>query len=104
MRARRRVWARPCRSWHAWVTRTRPRLGCAEVIGGRGVCGPAQESEGDLQDMVEVRGEGRGDVCIMEVASGVAWACPCSCLCQDEQGVVQAGAWQGSGKDRGHCG
>ena len=94
----------PCRSWHGQAEWTRPGLGSAEVIRGRGVYGQAQESEGDLQDMVEVRGEGRGDVCIMEVASGVAWACPCSCLCQDEQGAVQAGAWQGSGKDRGHCG
>ena len=65
------------------------------MIRGRGVYGQAQESEGYLQDMVEVRGEGRGDVCIMEVASG--WHAHGITKMVKEQG------WQGSGTDAEVC-
>ena len=68
----------PCRSWHGQAEWTRPGLGSAEVIGGRGVYGQAQESEGDLQDMVEVRGEGWRHVLMVSGMEGgdmsVSWS------------------------------
>ena len=52
------------------------------VVDAFGVAGHARAKRcvkevGDVVESMLAEGEGRGDVCIMEVASGVAWACPC---------------------------
>jgi hypothetical protein len=54
-------WAWPCTCWRRWVTWARPVLGVQSLSLARGVYGQPRGSEGYLQDMVGVRGEGRGD-------------------------------------------
>jgi hypothetical protein len=52
---------RACTPWHHWVSWARTVLASVSLSLAKGWRGHYQERVGILQDMVEVRGEGRGD-------------------------------------------